>query len=105
MERNNSHSRGQPAMDGPERGTTHKRSALGCFDEIGGLPGNVLQGGRENYLVRRINGKTTRQVERAVAALEAMSEAVSSGISNIHYVEEWRGDRKLVPVEWLQSSK
>lgn len=40
-----------------------------------------------------------------VIVLDHASEAVWSGIPNIHYVEEWRGDRKLVPVEWLQSSK
>jgi hypothetical protein len=40
-----------------------------------------------------------------VIVLDHASEAVWSGISNIHYVEEWRGDRKLVPVEWLQASK
>ncbi len=45
------------------------------------------------------------KLQLQVIVLDHASEAVWSGIPNIHYVEEWRGDRKLVPVEWLQSSR
>ena len=47
--------------------------------------------------------KATREVpgQLQVIVLDHAGESVWKGITNIHFVEEWRDGKKLVPVEWI----
>lgn len=41
--------------------------------------------------------------ELQIIVLDHAAENVWGGLKNVHLVEEWRGGRKLVPLEWLPS--